>query len=941
MTTPGAPNIKKFPLVFSSALQYWWQPPSEGGADVTEYELTVGPEVSTFRLPGGTTNWTVDGLTNNTFYSASIRATCNYPEWGPSAQFHDWQPGLPPSYGVEKTWARGNRFTNALISWRPPSILPSSPIYWYVIRSKSSDPNDPELSYTASGQTEVTTYITDMNSNSSYYFTVEAVNCSGYYGLVSTNIVGGVYSPLQVTGLQVWLDAQDYNSFTLIQSSITQWNDKSGNGRNAIPYYPLYTTYSSTILNNYPGVIMDSNRVMKYNEAAGTYRTNAFVFVVYQTYGTSTYNYLLHREQNLTNIGSPFIAADKLRRIGNGSAYTDITSPFNTGTINNLTLFQFNTSLSRYQEWINTSSIYYTTAAPSAFGDTAFETKIGSGTYTSAPYTGGMKMRVGEIITYNSNLTPFARQKTEGYLAWKWGFESKLASSHLFAAEPPYISTVFTPYLIPGLRLWYDGADPNDTGVPPVPGDTVSTWLDKSGFSNHAIAGVAATYIGASTFIPGYLLFDGITTNYTIPNTSFINNQQYMIFIVDQLSSYTTGTPHLLSGTGDVNANLLVRYTGTNPISFDYNYNGSVTTYSLTGYPNTSIHPGRLWSLIQTATNRQLYLNGTLVTNTSWTNLITSWVGAQIGAQGATNFYKGGINEIIAVAGVPNTETQQVTEGYLAWKWKLTGGLPSAHPYKSINPSQITQSFQPTFVQSLTLWLDAADDTTFQYSSGTLVSTWINKSRTGNDLNQTTVNAQPTREPYENLYTVSFTWNGSNPKWLRGSAINNYYPLTSRTIFIVGIASPVQHDSAGANSVHMLSDFSQNIAIYFRSSGYVGVYNTGISVETPYTINTLALFGYEYGGSGTFKPLNVRLNGGPATTRNSQQTTDGTPSLYLGRNSTTYYFQGKIMEVITYSNLISTGDRQNVEGYLAWKWGLQDQLLANHPCKLGPPSFKA
>ena len=42
-------------------------------------------------------------------------------------------------------------------------------------------------------------------------------------------------------------------------------------------------------------------------------------------------------------------------------------------------------------------------------------------------------------------------------------------------------------------------------------------------------------------------------------------------------------------------------------------------------------------------------------------------------------------------------------------------------------------------------------------------------------------------------------------------------------------------------------------------------------------------------------------------------------------------FQGHIAEVIYYQRLLTTQERQQVEGYLAWKWGLSNNLASNHP----------
>lgn len=43
-------------------------------------------------------------------------------------------------------------------------------------------------------------------------------------------------------------------------------------------------------------------------------------------------------------------------------------------------------------------------------------------------------------------------------------------------------------------------------------------------------------------------------------------------------------------------------------------------------------------------------------------------------------------------------------------------------------------------------------------------------------------------------------------------------------------------------------------------------------------------------------------------------------------------------EMIVIQSTLSSDDRQRIEGYLAWKWGLESNLPANHPYKLFPPT---
>ena len=45
-----------------------------------------------------------------------------------------------------------------------------------------------------------------------------------------------------------------------------------------------------------------------------------------------------------------------------------------------------------------------------------------------------------------------------------------------------------------------------------------------------------------------------------------------------------------------------------------------------------------------------------------------------------------------------------------------------------------------------------------------------------------------------------------------------------------------------------------------------------------------------------------------------------------------------IAEVILYNSVLTTLQVQQIEGYLAWKWGLQGNLPVGHPYKNAPPS---
>jgi hypothetical protein len=49
-------------------------------------------------------------------------------------------------------------------------------------------------------------------------------------------------------------------------------------------------------------------------------------------------------------------------------------------------------------------------------------------------------------------------------------------------------------------------------------------------------------------------------------------------------------------------------------------------------------------------------------------------------------------------------------------------------------------------------------------------------------------------------------------------------------------------------------------------------------------------------------------------------------------------FDGTVSELISLPSVISTTDRQLLEGYLAWKWGIEASLPTGHPFRNTPPT---
>lgn len=88
--------------------------------------------------------------------------------------------------------------------------------------------------------------------------------------------------------------------------------------------------------------------------------------------------------------------------------------------------------------------------------------------------------------------------------------------------------------------------------------------------------------------------------------------------------------------------------------------------------------------------------------------------------------------------------------------------------------------------------------------------------------------------------------------------------------------------------------------------------------------------------------LKISVNGGNLTGNNSRtgglSSNDATFTLQLGAvGNNAIPFIGDFCEIVIFDSILSTASRQLVEGYLAWKWGLEANLPVSHPYKNAAP----
>jgi hypothetical protein len=291
-------------------------------------------------------------------------------------------------------------------------------------------------------------------------------------------------------------------------------------------------------------------------------------------------------------------------------------------------------------------------------------------------------------------------------------------------------------------------------------------------------------------------------------------------------------------------------------------------------------------------------------------------------------YFIGNIAEFLYYPGGVTSSQRQTIEGYLARKWGI-GSIPSIHPFYSVRPH--LRGFQPTDIDGCQLWLDGADRGSMVFS-GSTITQWNDKS--GNEKNATIASGRIGATYSSGLKCVYFQ-----------SASVGYqtsYPAnpTNETMFVVAnIDSP---SSTNNNTLICGQRGARSLGVGWNNSGdatLCAYLNSGVAwrVSTPsgsYAAGTTGLITGQVSGGTS---LSIAMNGATFSTGiEGGFYPNTTTHLGVDTTSTGFYYKGFVMEILFYNSVLNPSQRQQVEGYLAHKWGLTTPIPSTHPFKSFP-----
>lgn len=267
-------------------------------------------------------------------------------------------------------------------------------------------------------------------------------------------------------------------------------------------------------------------------------------------------------------------------------------------------------------------------------------------------------------------------------------------------------------------------------------------------------------------------------------------------------------------------------------------------------------------------------------------------------------------------------------------------------PFTFIAPQKVvaeTPSNDWTPSQITTLgWWDTQDTGTITTVSGD-VSQWDDKSGNGYNATQGTAGNRPTLGTNTlNGYDV-INFNGSTD--VLDVPLMNY---TNQSLSIFFLGNRTGRD--GSYSINILvkkaapSD-AVGVLIAPDASGggrRWGMYtsNSMFGTNTIYTNNNWEVFEavsdttsnrVDYWSTGNDKGnTTLGLFNGTSVFNSGNSA--------IGNDQYGSAWQGDIAEIVVVDGTIGTSDRQKIEGYMAWRWGLEGDLPAGHPYKSAAPT---
>ena len=271
-------------------------------------------------------------------------------------------------------------------------------------------------------------------------------------GGIKAFFIRSTFTPLSLSPA-LWLDAADSSTITQASGLVSQWNDKSGNGRNVTQSDNARRPSTNATTLNGLNVLSSGGGKTLFNSSAAMFRAigGGALFIVARSgtavaAGGDVFTYIVTPLPNtrfglFQTVNSTALGGRRL----NSDTFQQITSPNNTSNQNVLA-----SALVDYQNTTATLFNNGTQVVQSTTFQTAGVTSNDGGAlYVFGDVGFGQTLTgiIAEIIYLEYLPTTTQRQLVEGYLAWKWGLQASLPVGHPYKIINPNGWNRTTPWI--------------------------------------------------------------------------------------------------------------------------------------------------------------------------------------------------------------------------------------------------------------------------------------------------------------------------------------------------------------------------------------------------------------------------------------------------------------------------------------------------------------
>ena len=564
-----------------------------------------------------------------------------------------------------------------------------------------------------------------------------------------------------------------------------------------------------------------------------------------------------------------------------------------------------------------------------------------TGVYTSSNFT------LYELIATSNALTSSDRQDVEGYLAAKWGLSAQLPSFHPYKNFEPSGDQWIPPTLptaISGLVSWLDMT---------YPGQTNTNIVDRISGSFTVNVGSGNQFQLSNINNLPSLYFPGNSSNY-LYKTSLPPTAEGSVLFVFNITDTRNDTPILAwrASSGTAPWGPLLTYSGGQTLTLKNNYAGT-TGSDITPVTLPMATGTNLVFFAWHNTNFYLSVNGgtpVVGSNAIPGSATTMYIGTNLGGSNSPTMNFG---ELVVYNQYFEQSERQLLEGYLAWKRSIMSKLPNDHPFSKESPIGATVSETgalniPAQIASLTTWLDAADSATIILKDGLLVQQWYDKSATSDiftgDNFPAYTNTPPGSPSSPGVYFSGFNFLRGTVDAAIGSGVGTCFMVATIgnnvQVFMGGYVSktPKNGDSFGLMSVDKsITSPIQGVDRVNRNP-LPGTLTLNTTPTVLFArINATITPPTGDGSYGFARPVNqTEIIRGTETLLQPSVPSQSPWNLgYIETNPAPQ--DSYIHEFLCFSDSFTDSQRFVVEGYLAWKWGIQSQLPVGHLYKNARP----